>query len=217
MSKTAHILAIKAGSLGDLGFGISTHPGDVHHCFTEGETWIGPRPYLEIDDSFLQPIPYIVLRDGDKVLAYTRGATTGEERLHAKVSIGFGGHVDLGDAVTDDQGVIDLAETMNIAAMRELEEELGFDPRGFATADELLNWSAVIQVQGDELVDRVHLGFVGVVDVSKFRGQLRNFSFEDTIENARWMAISEFASTPGLNIETWSALTLAALIAGTIA
>ena len=71
--------------------------------------WFGPKPVLEQDESFRQIIPYVVLRCGGNYLTYTRGATGGESRLHAKISMGFGGHVDLPDIKTDEKGLLDLA------------------------------------------------------------------------------------------------------------
>ncbi len=157
MSKTAHIVAIKVASLGDLGFGISGHPGDIAHILA-GETWVGPRPSLETDEDFVQPIPYIVVRKGTKVLLYVREA--GDSRLKSKASIGFGGHVDLADCVVDHDGVIDLKRTMLGACQRELHEELGL----FMNVAQI-NWSHVISCS-ETPVDRVHVGLVAMVELN---------------------------------------------------
>ena len=51
------------------------------------------RAAAEKDPSHKQLIPYCVFRCGNRILHYTRGKTGGESRLHAKISIGVGGHV----------------------------------------------------------------------------------------------------------------------------
>src|SRR4051794_16485928 len=52
-----------------------------------------PRSEVETDPSFKQLIPYVVLRYGDKVFHYCRGGSGTETRLHAKRSVGIGGHI----------------------------------------------------------------------------------------------------------------------------
>lgn len=52
-----------------------------------------PRDVVEEDPSWQQIIPYVVLRHGSDVLLMERLATQGEKRLHNKLSIGVGGHV----------------------------------------------------------------------------------------------------------------------------
>ena len=51
------------------------------------------RGAAEEDPTHKQIIPYCVFRHGDRVLHYTRGKAGGESRLHAKISVGVGGHV----------------------------------------------------------------------------------------------------------------------------
>ena len=52
-----------------------------------------PRNEVEEDPSFQQLIPYVVLTCGPMVLLLERTARGGEARLHGKLSIGVGGHV----------------------------------------------------------------------------------------------------------------------------
>lgn len=212
MSKTAHIVAVRVGSLGDLGFGISAHPDDVSHIFDEGEVWIGPRPVLEQDEDFIQPIPYIVVRDGDQYLAYKRGAGGGDARLHSKVSIGFGGHVDLADAVVDDQGVVDLRRTMAVACIRELNEELGINLPPLEAGDSIpswLKWSHVISANATP-VDKVHIGLVVMIELDQLP-HLDIGNFEDVIEGAYWSTADGFVTDVAagqIELESWTALAL---------
>ena len=74
------------------------------------------REEAEADPTHKQLIPYLVVRSGDRVLCYTRGKSGGESRLHAKMSIGIGGHINDGDA---------HAEHLNEGAyLRAIEREL---------------------------------------------------------------------------------------------
>jgi predicted NUDIX family phosphoesterase len=63
------------------------------------------RPLAEVDPTFKQLIPYVMLRDGGLVYLMERTDAGGDARLHGKASIGVGGHlnpVDEGeDPLTD--------------------------------------------------------------------------------------------------------------------
>ncbi|MEX0614166.1 MAG: phosphoesterase, partial [Pirellulales bacterium] len=57
-----------------------------------------PRGQMEEDPSFKQLIPYVLFRWIDEAGAphlfeYQRGSGQGERRLHAKRSVGVGGHI----------------------------------------------------------------------------------------------------------------------------
>lgn len=89
--------------------------------------YLGQREQLEDNLAFKHPIPYTVIgkksSDGIKILAYKR--TGGDEaKLIDNVSIGFGGHVDLGDVSYSEFNVPDFKDTIRDCAYRELEEEL---------------------------------------------------------------------------------------------
>ncbi len=80
-----------------------------------------PRPVAEETPAWKQPIPYCVVCRGDReVFCVQRLAAQGEARLHGKISIGIGGHVE----PVDQLGPGILAR----AATRELSEELFLDP-----------------------------------------------------------------------------------------
>lgn len=57
-----------------------------------------PRGKVENDPSLKQIIPYLVLRDGERIFLMKRTSAGGDERLHERYSIGVGGHVNPGDA-----------------------------------------------------------------------------------------------------------------------
>ncbi|MCC6741949.1 MAG: NUDIX domain-containing protein [Planctomycetia bacterium] len=73
------------------------------------------RPPAEEDPSLKQIIPYAMVRCGRRVLTLTRLAKQTEKRLHNKMSIGVGGHIN------PDGGLEGIVER---GLRRELEEEL---------------------------------------------------------------------------------------------
>src|SRR5438309_4405976 len=80
-----------------------------------------PRSTMEQDASFKQLIPYVIFRHRDaagrtQLFQYTRGKGQGESRLHAKRSIGIGGHISSDDSAQ--------ASAYDEGMRRELEEEV---------------------------------------------------------------------------------------------
>jgi predicted NUDIX family phosphoesterase len=55
------------------------------------------RSHAESDPSLKQIIPYLVLRDGDRVFLMRRTRAGGDARLHDLYTIGVGGHLNPGD------------------------------------------------------------------------------------------------------------------------
>ena len=56
-----------------------------------------PRETAEVDRSLKQIIPYLVLRDGDRIFLMKRTRAGGDARLHDHYTIGVGGHLNPGD------------------------------------------------------------------------------------------------------------------------
>ncbi len=147
-----------------------------------------PRSSAEGDPSHKQLIPYLVIRHGDRVLHYTRGKTGGESRLHAKGSIGIGGHINDGDTTA---AHFDPA-AYHRAVERELHEELVI-PAGYRqTIAALLN-------DDTTEVGRVHMGIVHIVTVESPEILPR----EDAIRDVEFMTAEELSSRRG-QLETWS-------------
>lgn len=229
MSKIAHILALRAKTLAiDLAFGVRPMTPDLLERILAAEAWIAPRPYLEGDATFLQIIPYVVVRDGSRVLSYRRGAASGETRLAGKDSIGLGGHVDVADVVVEDRtivekgetiptGRIDIMRTVLVAACRELDEEAGIIITDKMLTDDpdILTWSHVIQADEQE-TDKVHIGLVATLHVERI-GTLDPTHFESIIENAVFAEIADLAAgrTPSGDFmpETWTRLLLETMMA----
>lgn len=115
-----------------------------------------PRSAMELDPTFKQLIPYVIFRHRDpagrlSLFQYTRGKGQGEKRLHAKRSIGIGGHISSDDRTHENP----YAEGMR----RELAEEVTIDTPYEASLAGLIN---------DDLteVGKVHLGVVHIFDVT---------------------------------------------------
>jgi len=110
------------------------------------------RGDVEDDPTFLQLIPYTVItREEEEVLCYRRAKAQGDVRLRGQWSCGIGGHVNIEDSAADTP----CMETLQKAAYREIEEELGLAP----TSLQQLRYEGVLFLD-DTPVNRVHLGVV---------------------------------------------------------
>ncbi len=142
------------------------------------------RKDVEDDPTMQQLIPYVVCKDGPKVLVYNRGGKGGEGRLADSWSIGIGGHINPEDMLESRSQII------TYAAIRELAEELGSD------SVPTLTYVGVLKTDKAE-VDLVHAGIVFTAmfeDVSGFYGS-------DEIERHRWVTMEELAE---YKLESWS-------------
>ena len=125
-----------------------------------------PRGAVEDDPSYKQLIPYCVFRCGGEVFHYLRGGSGGEKRLHAKRSVGVGGHVSREDG--------DAGEAAYEAGMRrEIAEEVDLDPATPCRLLGLLN-------DDTDPVGQVHLGLVHVFDLERPQVAPREESIQET-------------------------------------
>ncbi|QDT12590.1 phosphoesterase [Planctomycetes bacterium K23_9] len=156
-----------------------------------------PRGPMETDPSYKQLIPYVLLEwtneSGEVMLfAYTRGGGSGEKRLHAKRSVGIGGHISQEDAV-------DGGDPYTVGMHRELDEEIKLDSGYTETREGLI-------YDPSNEVGKVHLGVV-------HRFVLESPHVES---NESDLAEGGFVSVADLKrdkeqLETWSQLAIAAL------
>jgi predicted NUDIX family phosphoesterase len=171
---------------------------------------IKQRSVLEEDKSYRQIIPYLIIKQLGKdgvvrYLAYKRGKGVGEKKLAEKISIGFGGHIDLMDIVHNSDSVINLAQTIHDAAFRERDEELRSDT---ATASFALGQ---IPIQSEDLIillnHEVHAVHVGVVMSVTVPEDLEVLSNEDELLLLGFMTaddiLHEISSDVG-KLEDWS-------------
>jgi predicted NUDIX family phosphoesterase len=122
--------------------------------FNEANHKFVARDLAEHDPSLKQLIPYVVIWGDNGVETYWRGRGMGEQRLHGKRSIGFGGHINPVDAEEGTPYERGLA--------RELEEELIFDPAPATVTPYVIG---LINDDSTE-VGRVHLGVVHHLDLN---------------------------------------------------
>lgn len=152
------------------------------------------RATCETDESYLQIIPYVVIRYRNGVFGYTRGGSGEESRLHQKRSIGVGGHVD--SFPTD----ITLEQHLREEASRELKEEVGIDVL-----------PGVIEPLGlvfdpCDAVGRVHLGVLCLFELDAIPETLFE---EGVIENAQFFDIRFLLEKENFEtLEGWSKLAL---------
>jgi len=157
----------------------------------------GRRGDMETDPSFKQLIPYVVMQWTDPageihVFAYTRGGGSGESRLHAKRSIGIGGHISAEDAAGDGNPYL-------IGMQRELDEEVRIDS-GYTDIREGLLYDP------SNDVGRVHLGIVHRFVLESPSVSSR----EDDLADGGFVPLAELRDQFD-RLETWSQLTLGAL------
>ncbi len=149
------------------------------------------RPRAEDDPSLKQLIPYVVIRDGELTFLMERTTAGGDARLHAKASIGVGGHlnpVDLG------------ADPIEAGLRREWSEEL------------IAPWEPDVRLVGflnddSNAVGAVHLGIVFTVQAAG-----RPVAIRETAK-----LTGRFVTMNGLRgawdrLETWSRLVAAELL-----
>ncbi|ABR30189.1 DNA mismatch repair protein MutT [Thermosipho melanesiensis] len=111
------------------------------------------REKAENDETTRQVIPYIILRENNKYLLFKRTTAQGEKRLHNKITIGVGGHINSTDS-------IDPVKAFKKGMIREINEEVNVEILN-------LNYIGVINVT-DNPVSRVHVGLCYIADVKYF-------------------------------------------------
>jgi predicted NUDIX family phosphoesterase len=146
-----------------------------------------PRSAAEVDRTLKQIIPYLVLRDGERIFLMQRTRAGGDARLHDLYSIGVGGHLNPGDR--DVLGGL----------LREWREEI--------EADFVPSFTFLGLLNDDEVdVGMHHLGVVYVADAAG-----RTVGVRETHKLAGSFESIERARAVYDRMETWSQLVLDAL------
>ena len=133
-------------------YGLITGCGGEIMAHIEAEHEFLPRPDMEQDPSYRQIIPYVAVTRGGEVFATRRLNKGGEARLHGKLSLGVGGHIERWDDETRG-GILMRALEREVAEEVGVENIVSLTPLG------------VINEEGDE-VSRVHLGFLFRMEVT---------------------------------------------------
>lgn len=150
------------------------------------------RPVAEADATHKQLIPYVVVRDGERIFLTERTTAGGDARLHGKASIGVGGHLN-----PVDEGEDPLTDGLR----REWSEEL------------IVDWIPDFRLVGlinddSNPVGSVHLGVVFTVEADGREVMVR----EHDKLIGRWATVDEVRSAWD-RLETWSQLVAVHLLA----
>lgn len=148
-----------------------------------------PRPEMEQDPTFKQLIPYCVFRCNGEVFYYQPRDSSGRARLHAKRSVGVGGHVSTLDM---DGELTPYLEGMK----REIEEEVEIGTGWQEKCVGLIN-------DDETEVGKVHLGIVHIFDLDNPKVRPR----EKSMINAGFARPSELVLQID-EFETWSQICL---------
>ncbi|ASF55236.1 putative protein ymaB [Bacillus velezensis M27] len=149
------------------------------------------RGDAEEDPRFKQPIPYVVIRRDDEVFVYERLAGGGESRLHNKLSLGFGGHMN------PMEGAASFLEVLKQNTDRELAEEL------YIREEDKQNIVTLGLINDDENdVGKVHIGILSALQLAP-AAQVE-VKEKDQIAG-RWMKLSELKEENVYHrLEAWS-------------
>lgn len=175
-------------------FGLITGCGGEIMDFVEREHEFLPRPDMEADPGYRQIIPYVAVTRGGEVFATRRLNAGGEARLHGKLSLGVGGHIERVDDDTS-EGILMRALEREVSEEVAVERIVSLTPLG------------VINEEHDE-VSRVHLGFLFRMEVE---GEV-SVRETDKLEGM-WLDISELPKYAG-EMEGWSRVAAEALLGG---
>lgn len=147
------------------------------------------RAAAEVDPGHKQLIPYCIFRCGDRILHYTRGKSGGESRLHAKISVGVGGHVNPIDTGNGRTG----PDAYHAAVTREIEEELELPEE---------HEHRIIALLNDESnpVGQVHLGIVHLIELKSDAVGSR----EDALTDLGFTSLADLHGEWFERLETWS-------------
>jgi predicted NUDIX family phosphoesterase len=173
----------RASLMGDPGWlGVTSDGLATFESIVARDGEFRPRSEMEVDRTWKQVIPYLVLRDGPRYFLMRRTKAGADARLHDRYSIGVGGHLNPGDR--------DLAGGLR----REWREEVDADFEPEYRHIGLLN---------DDSTDvgSVHVGAVYVADAAGRRVAIRETeklsgAFADPAEAADVID----------RMESWSAL-----------
>ena len=145
------------------------------------------RPTAEISPQYKQIIPYVIVRHGERYFLLQRTQKQTEARLHDKLSIGVGGHIN--------PDTPDLLDGLH----KELEEEV------HVAGDYDLTFAGILNDDTTE-VGSVHLGAVFVLESHD-----ENVTVRETDKmTGRWATRAELEHSRA-QLETWSEIVLSAL------
>lgn len=178
---------------------------DISEAFSKSDIIIAQRETLEKNTGFRQLIPYVslVTEDG-KFLTYTRTKKGNENRLHKKISVGFGGHMDATDTHFNADSTIDVEKTIFNGLNREVIEELGEDVYD-KIKDQIKNFKIEEMIIDDKTeVEQVHLALLIKIVINK---EIEVISEDESITIEGFLKAKEIKELNG-DIEPWSEIVI---------
>jgi predicted NUDIX family phosphoesterase len=157
---------------------VRDHTNAILDVIAANHTFI-PRAKAEVSPEWKQIIPYVVIRHRDDYFVLQRTAKQTEARLHHKVSLGIGGHINPGHSLME-------------GLRKELDEEV--DVR----AQFGLEFVGILNDDSTD-VGRVHLGAVYVLDAREPSVTVK----ETDKMTGRWMPRGDLTGVREA-METWS-------------
>lgn len=205
--RALHGLAV----FGEAGSGEGTSwNGDAFDRAVKEHGFFVERDHAERTPALKQVIPYTLVHRGGEFMLLRRTKGGGEARLHDKLSLGVGGHVNPVDAVELDASgggdggasatSVRAADPLPAATRREvMEEELEVTGRTRLVRVGLIN-------DDSNAVGAVHVGLVQVLDLIDGDARVR----EVDVLQGSFVTPDELRARldDGANFETWSSLIL---------
>ena len=198
MPTDERVLGVTADQFAAVGAFAGFRPADAEYLaalLAPSGLEFRPRSACETDPGFLQLIPYLVLRCGDLLFHYRRGAAGTEARLTARRSVGVGGHISAADAAGG-------ADPYRTGLLRELAEELAV---GCGYRERPLG----VLFDPSTPVGRVHLGVAHLLELDRPDVTPR----EAAVAEGGFAPVNELLASAD-QFESWSRLVLAELAAG---
>ncbi|MEZ5963510.1 MAG: hypothetical protein R3F56_06660 [Planctomycetota bacterium] len=172
------------------GFVAADQPAAAAALRAAGDGFLRPREVAERTPAWKQPIPYCMLVRRGEVFCVERLPRQGEARLHGKLSVGLGGHVEAADLDPEEGPIL-------TALRRELAEEVRLPPAPLPAP----RFVGLVNDDSDA-VGEVHFGLVfcqhlpdgGSVEIlesSKMRGAFRHLAglsglWQDSVRFESW-------------------------------
>lgn len=164
--------------------------GEIRMFMIREHTFL-PRSRAEQDADYKQIIPYVVIRRGDRYFLLRRLKKQTEARLHDRLSLGVGGHINPTEELA--------ADPMEAGLMRELSEEVDVERIDGLTCVGILN-------ENDGGVSDFHTGLVYLLETT---GEV---AVRETEKMAGGWATLEEIQARFEDLETWSQIVVAHLL-----
>ena len=146
-----------------------------------------PRSKAEYDAAAKQIIPYVVIRRGEKFFLLRRLKKQTEARLHDRLSLGVGGHINPSEEAADDP--------LYAGLLRELREEVAVEDGFTLTVAGILN-------ENNGGVSDFHTGLVCLLETN---GEVTVRETEKM--SGSWAGLEEIRAVYD-RLETWSRIVL---------